>query len=74
MLHCDYRSVRVRTATAKRPKLPQVSVLAKQTHDEESRARYLRLEQMYLQLADTEERAGAPAKSASGDSNLMPAA
>jgi len=48
--------------------------LAKQTHDEEGRARYLRLEQMYLQLADTEERAGGPAKSASGDSNLNPAA
>jgi hypothetical protein len=29
--------------------------LAKQTHDEEGRQRYLRLEQMYLQLAETEE-------------------
>ena len=34
--------------------------LARQTHDEEGRQRYLRLEQMYLQLAETEERSVAP--------------
>ena len=31
------------------------ATLARQTHDEESRERYLRLEQMYLHLAETEE-------------------
>ena len=31
------------------------AVLAKKTHDEDSRQRYLRLEQMYLHLAETEE-------------------
>ena len=34
--------------------------LAKQTHDEEGRQRYLRLEQMYLQLAEAEERGDSP--------------
>jgi hypothetical protein len=29
--------------------------LAKETYDEESRERYIRLEQLYLQLADGEE-------------------
>ena len=34
--------------------------LAKQTHDEEGRQRCLRLEQMYLQLAEAEERGESP--------------
>jgi hypothetical protein len=44
-------------------------VLAKQTHDEDGRQRYLRLEQMYLQLADAEERSAAP-----GTAGIQPAA
>ena len=43
--------------------------LAKQTHDEDGRQRYLRLEQMYLQLADAEERSAAP-----GTAGIQPAA
>ena len=43
--------------TAKRFKSQAATcaVLAKQTHDEDNRQRYLRLEQMYLHLAETEE-------------------
>jgi hypothetical protein len=37
----------------------QCRALAGQTHDEDGRRRYLRLEQMYLQLAE-EERGGGP--------------
>lgn len=46
------------TWTAKRFKSQAATcaVLARQTHDEESRERYLRLEQMYLDLAETEEQ------------------
>jgi hypothetical protein len=43
--------------------------LAKQTHDEEGRQRYLRLEQMYLQLAAAEEGSDAP-----GTTGIQPAA
>jgi hypothetical protein len=43
--------------------------LARQTHDEEGRQRYLRLEQMYLQLADAEEPSAAP-----GTGGILPAA
>lgn len=32
------------------------ATLAKQTHDEESRQRYLRLEQTYLYLAESEDQ------------------
>ena len=38
--------------------------LAKQTHDDEGRQRYLRLEQMYLQLAEAEERGENPSPAA----------
>lgn len=45
-------------ATAKllRRQAATCATLAKQTHDEESRERCLRLEQTYLHLAETEER------------------
>ncbi len=36
------------------------AALAQQTHDDDARERYLRLEQMYLQLVETEERAAQP--------------
>ncbi len=45
------------------------AALAKQTHDEEGRERYIRLEQMYIQLADTEDRS-----SGTGDTSIKPAA
>lgn len=45
------------TWTAKRFKSQAATcaTLARQTHDEEGRERYLRLEQMYLHLAASEE-------------------
>jgi hypothetical protein len=47
-------------ATAKnlRRQAAKCAALAQQTQDLESRERYLRLEQMYVHLADTEERTG----------------
>jgi len=44
--------------TAKRFKLQaeKCAALAKQTHDEDSRARFLQLQQTYLHLAETEEQ------------------
>ena len=50
------------------------AALAKQTHDDEARQRYLRLEQMYLQMAEAEERADSAPRGAIGGSNLNPAA
>jgi hypothetical protein len=47
--------------------------LAAVTHDEEGRERYLRLEQIYLQLADAEEPDGSEAGAYSSDSNAEPA-
>ena len=38
--------------------------LAKQTHDDDGRQRDLRLEQMYLQLAEAEERGDSPSPAA----------
>jgi hypothetical protein len=43
--------------------------LAAVTHDEEGRERYLRLERIYLQLADTEEPDGSEAGAYSNDIN-----
>ena len=45
-------------ATAKnlRRQAAKCAALAKQTQDAEGRERYLRLEQMYVHLAETEER------------------
>ena len=43
------------TAKRFRNQAATCATLARQTHDEESRERYLRLEQMYLHLAETEE-------------------
>ena len=49
------------------------AALAKQTHDEDGRPRYLRLEQMYLHLAETEERASNGTTAAS-ETSIKPAA
>ncbi|MCX7314177.1 MAG: hypothetical protein NTV56_21320 [Alphaproteobacteria bacterium] len=50
-------------ATAKffRRQAARCVALAKQTHDDEGRERYLRLGQMYQKLAETEDRATAGA-------------
>ena len=44
------------TSGSLRTQAARCAALAKQTHDEEGRQRYLRLEQMYLELAETEDR------------------
>jgi hypothetical protein len=49
------------------------AVLAKQTHDDEGRQRYLRLAQMYHKLIETEERAGRPVSAAARESDAKPA-
>jgi hypothetical protein len=76
MLHCDCRKsgaamAGANTVSANRLKkqAARCQALAKQTHDEDGRRRYLRLEQMYLQLADAEERSAAP-----GTAGIQPAA
>ena len=50
------------------------AALAKQTRDEDDRQRYLRLQQMYLQLIEAEERAGSPMAPATRESGIKPAA
>jgi hypothetical protein len=49
------------------------AALADATFDEESRERYLRLEQLYLALAESEESDGAQANPFPNDSNTEPA-
>jgi hypothetical protein len=57
-------------ATAKflRRQAATCATLAKQTHDEESRQRCLRLEQTYLHLAETEERLDGPMNALTSES------
>ena len=50
------------------------AALAKQTYDEEGRERYLRLEQMYLELAVAEEQSGTPVNAVAVESEIKPAA
>jgi hypothetical protein len=52
-----------------RKQAARCAALARQTHDDEARQRYIRLEQTYLQMAEAEEQAAA-----AEDSNLKPAA
>ena len=63
-------------ATAKRLRRQAVTcaIHARQTHDEESRQRYLRLEQTYVQLAEMEERSLGQMSSRASDSERKPAA
>ncbi len=49
-----------------RKQAARCAALAKQTHDDEARQRYIRLEQMYLQMAVAEELADSP-RSAAGN-------
>ena len=55
------------SAKVLRRQAARCEVLAQQTQDEDSRERYLRLEQTYLELAETEERAA-------GSDDVQPAA
>ncbi len=61
------------TAKRLRTQAARCAALAKQTHDEEGRQRYLRLEQMYLELAETEDRA-SPIRAVASQSDMKPAA
>ena len=77
MLQCNCRLVEVPTlviANRLRKQAARCAALAKQTHDGEARQRYLRLEQMYLQMAEAEERAEGPIHAAAGETNFKPAA
>ena len=77
MLHCNYQMVEVPTvviANRLRKQAVRCAALAKQTHDDEARQRYLRLEQMYLQMAEAEERADSAPRGVLGGGNLNPAA
>jgi hypothetical protein len=58
MLRCTAGSFGGAAMTVKRFRLQadKCAALAKQTHDEESRARFLQLRQTYLHLAETEEQ------------------
>lgn len=47
------------TAKNLRKQAARCAALAQQTHDDDARQRYLRLQQMYLQLADTEDTRSA---------------
>lgn len=55
------------TARRLRRQAATCAELAAVTHDEEGRERYLRLEQIYLQLADAEEPDGSEAGPYSSD-------
>ena len=62
------------TAKRLRTQAARCATLASQTHDEEGRQRYLRLEQMYLELAETEDRENSPMRTAANQSDMKPAA
>ena len=62
------------TAKRLRRQAARCAALANQTHDEEGRQRYLRLEQMYLELAETEDRATNSVRAAASQSDMKPAA
>jgi hypothetical protein len=62
------------TAKRLRTQAARCAALAKLTHDEESRQRYLRLEQMNLELAETEDRASSPMRTVASQSDMKPAA
>jgi hypothetical protein len=50
------------------------AALARQTHDEDSRQRYLHLEQTYLHLAEAEEQPAARMSAPAGEAERKPAA
>jgi hypothetical protein len=62
------------TAKRLRRQAARCAALATQTHDEEGRQRYLRLEQMYLELAETEDRESSPMRAVASQTDMKPAA
>ena len=61
------------TAKCLRRQAATCAALADATYDEESRERYLRLEQLYLTLAEAEEPTGVSAGPFASDNNTEPA-
>ena len=53
------RVVTMAMAKRLRNQAARCAALARQTHDDEARQRYIRLEQTYLQMAEAEEKAAA---------------
>jgi hypothetical protein len=64
----------VATARYLRRQAATCASMAKQTRDEECRQRCLRLEQTYLQLAESEEQLARPMNVLAGASEEKPAA
>jgi hypothetical protein len=62
------------TAKRLRTQAARCAALASQTSDEEARQRYLRLEQMYLELAETEDQSSSPIRAVASQSDMKPAA
>ena len=62
------------TAKRLRRQAARCAALAQQTHDDEGRQRYLRLEQMYEELAETEERSSGPVRAVAAQTDMKPAA
>jgi hypothetical protein len=60
------------TAKCLRRQAATCAALADATYDEESRERYLRLEQLYLALANADEPADISANSLPGDTATEP--
>jgi hypothetical protein len=77
MLQCNILTLEgtgMATPKCLRRQAATCATLAKQTYDEESRQRYLRLEQTFLQLAETQERlVGQASSTLVGKSERMPA-
>jgi hypothetical protein len=61
------------TAKCLRRQAATCAALADATYDEESRERYLRLEQLYLALAESEDPTGLKAAPFASDSATEPA-
>ena len=62
------------TAIRFRRQAAKCATLVKQTHDEECRQRYQRLEQMYLHLAEEEEQPVSKISAFAAASETKPAA
>lgn len=61
------------TAKGLRRQAARCATLAARTYDEESRVRYLRLEQTYLQLAEAEDPPADQAAPFTGENKAEPA-
>ncbi len=69
MLHCNNKGAALQLfhvgvmtmaiAIRFRKQAARCAALARQTHDDEARQRYIRLEQTYLQMAEAEEKSAA---------------